>query len=250
MFGALAKSWYAKVKGIDPKDIFVVSVMPCTAKKYEASRDADNEIVDIDVAITTRELSRMIAKAGLDFVNLPDEEFDDPMAESTGAAVIFGATGGVMEAALRTACEWVTGSTLKELDFEDVRGTEGIKRKTYKVGDLEVKVAVCSGLANAKKVLDAVKSGEENYHFIEVMACPGGCVNGGGQPLHSGNIRNFTDLKALRAAALYNADLNKPIRKSHESLSIKKLYADLFEKPGSHEAHRLLHTHYKQKPRF
>lgn len=250
MFGALSKSWYANKMGIDPKDMIVVSVMPCTAKKFEVTRDGEKEIQDVDISITTRELARMIKKAGYDFVNLPEEDFDDPMGESTGAAVIFGTTGGVMEAALRTAVEWVTGNTLEDVKFEDVRGTDGIKRQTYQVGDLTVKVAVCSGLSNAKKVLDAVKNGEEEFHFIEIMACPGGCINGGGQPLHPASVRNFTDLKSLRSAALYKADENKTIRKSHENPQIKALYEEFFEKPGSHVAHSLLHTHYKEKSRF
>ncbi len=250
MFGAIAKTWYAKKQGIDPKDIFVVSIMPCTAKKFEVTRDGDKEIPDVDVSLTTRELGRMIDKAGLNFKELPDEDFDAPLGVSTGAAVIFGATGGVMEAALRTACEWITGETLDDVEFTDVRGPEGFKRKTYKVGDLEVKVAVCSGLANAKKVLDAVKSGEEEFHFIEIMACPGGCINGGGQPLHPAHVRNFVDLKGLRTNALYEADRDKEVRKSHENPVLQEIYKTYLEKYGSHEAHRILHTSYVPRDRF
>lgn len=250
MFGALAKSWYAQRQGINPKDMVVVAVMPCTAKKFEITRDGDKEIMDVDISITTRELARMIEQAGLNFDSLPDENFDDPLGTSTGAAVIFGVTGGVMEAALRTASEWVAGEPLEEVEFADVRGQVGIKRKTYKIGDLEVKVAICSGLANAKKLLDAIKSGEEEYHFIEIMGCPGGCINGGGQPLQPAHIRNFVDLRGLRGAALYHADRDKQVRKSHENPVIKQIYAEFLEKPGSPAAHRLFHTSYTPKERF
>ncbi len=253
MFGALAKTWYAEKNGIDPKNIVSVSVMPCTAKKFEIDRDDQQAagVPDVDISLTTRELARMIQRAGLDFVNLPDEDFDDPMGESTGAAVIFGATGGVMEAALRTAVETITGEELKTVEFTEVRGTEGIKEATYNVGGLEVNVAVASGTANAKKVLEMVKSGEKNYTFIEVMCCPGGCVNGGGQPQQPASVRNFVDLKALRAKALYDNDANKPVRKSHENPSLKKIYEEYFDgKPGSHKAHEVLHTTYVARNRF
>ena len=252
MFGAIAKSWYAEKLGIDPKDMFVVGVMPCTAKKFEVGRDKENAkgISDVDVALTTREISRMIDRAGIRFTELPDEKFDDPFAEATGAAVIFGATGGVMEAALRTAVETITGEELKQLDFIDVRGTQGIKEATYKVGDLEVHVAVASGLQNAAKVLESVKSGEKNYHFIEIMGCPGGCVNGGGQPVQPASVRNFVDLKAVRAAALYEADQEMPLRKSHESPVMKMLYSEYLGKPGSPKSHELLHTHYRKRTKF
>lgn len=249
MFGAVVKSYYAEKKGIDPKNIVSVSVMPCTAKKFELGRDdqaANDGLADVDYALTTRELGRMINEAGIDFVNLPDEPYDDPMGESTGAAVIFGATGGVMEAALRTAVEWITGKELGKdlLEFKDVRGTDGVKEASYKVGDLEVSVAVANGLANARKVLEMVKSGEKNYTFIEIMACPGGCVNGGGQPQVASGIRNFIDVREVRAKGLYDLDAARPLRRSHENPSIVKLYDEYLEKYGSHKAHHLLHTSY------
>jgi NADP-reducing hydrogenase subunit HndD len=252
MFGAIAKSWYAQKMGIDKKDVFVASVMPCTAKKFEVGRDTEDQygVADVDVALTTREISRMINRAGIHFTELPDEQFDDPLNESTGAAVIFGTTGGVMEAALRTAVEELTGEDLQNVDYEDVRGTLGIKETTYHVAGMDVNVAVASGLQNAARLLDAVKSGEKSYHFIEIMGCPGGCINGGGQPVQPASVRNFVDLKAVRAAALYEADRNMPLRKSHESPLMKKLYAEYLTKPGSHKAHELLHTHYKKRARF
>ena len=209
MFGAIAKSYYAEKAGIDPKDIVMVSVMPCTAKKFEIRRDdqAANGVPDVDFAITTRELARMIKRANIDFVALPKEGvFDDPLGQSTGAGVIFGATGGVMEAALRTAVEKLTGKELENLEFTEIRGTDGIKEATYNVAGMDVNICVCSGTANANKVLNMVKSGEKNYHFIEVMCCPGGCVNGGAQPRQPAEIRNFVDIKALRAKALYDLD--------------------------------------------
>ena len=188
----------------------------------------------------------MISEAGIDFVNLPDEPYDDPLGESTGAAVIFGATGGVMEAALRTAVEWITGQELGKdlLEFKDVRGIEGVKEASYKVGDLEVSVAVASGLANARKVLEMVKSGEKNYTFIEIMACPGGCVNGGGQPIVPSNVKNFVNVREVRAKGLYDLDEARPLRRSHENPSIKKIYDEYFESYGSHRAHEVLHTSY------
>ncbi|MGO5051137.1 NADH-dependent [FeFe] hydrogenase, group A6 [Lachnospiraceae bacterium LCP25S3_G4] len=249
MFGALTKTYYAEKMGIDPKDIVCVSVMPCTAKKFEVGRDDQSAagVPDVDIAITTRELGRLIKKCGIDFDSLPDEGFDDPMGESTGAAVIFGATGGVMEAALRTAVEVLTGEELANLDFTDVRGTAGVKEAAYTVAGLEIKVAIASGLNNAASLLQKVKSGEANYHFIEIMGCPGGCVNGGGQPQVSGDVRNFTDVRALRAKVLYDNDANKPIRKSHENPAVKKLYDEYLEKPGSHKAHNILHTTYVKR---
>lgn len=190
MFGATLKTYFAEKMGIDPKKIVSVSVMPCTAKKFEIGRDDEDAagVPDVDIAITTRELARMIKKVGLMFNELPDEQFDNPMGESTGAAVIFGATGGVMEAALRTAVETLTGEELKNVEFQEVRGTEGIKEATYNVAGMDINVAVASGLGNARKLLDKVKSGEANYHFIEIMGCPGGCVNGGGQPQVRGSV--------------------------------------------------------------
>lgn len=251
MFGAITKTYYAEKMGIDPKDIFVVGIMPCTAKKFEVGRDdmcaAGEGIHDVDVALTTRELARMIDRANIDFTRLPDEEFDAPLGLSTGAATIFGTTGGVMEAALRTAAEWVTGEELKEVDFTDVRGLEGVKKATYKLGDLELKVAVASSLKNAKAVLEAVKAGEE-IHFIEIMGCPGGCINGGGQPIQPATVRNFVDLVEKRAAALYTDDAKDVIRKSHENPDIKKLYEEFLGEPGSHKAHEILHTSYVARP--
>ena len=252
MFGALTKTWYAKRMGLDPKDIFVVGIMPCTAKKFEVAREdeAAAGVPDVDVALTTRELARMIDRAGINFAELPDEEFDDPMGVTTGAAAIFGATGGAMEAALRTAAEWITGSDAAPVDFVEVRGVEGVKEATYQVGDLTLNVAVASGLANAKRVLDSIKSGEKTYHFIEVMGCPGGCVNGGGQPVQPARIRNWVDLKSLRAAALYEEDKNLPIRKSHENPVLKQIYKEFLKTPGSHVAHQVLHTSYRKLDRF
>ena len=198
MFGAVIKTYYAEKNNLDPKDIVVVSIMPCTAKKFEIGRDHQDAagVPDVDIALTTRELSRMIKRAGIIFEQLPDEEFDNPLGESTGAGAIFGATGGVMEAALRTAVEKLTGEELKNLDFTEVRGTAGIKEATYNVAGMDINVAVASGLANARELLEKVKSGEKNYHFIEIMACPGGCVNGGGQPTQPASVRNFVDLRA------------------------------------------------------
>ncbi len=245
MFGAVIKTWYAEVNGIDPKNIVSVSVMPCTAKKFEVERDdqAAAGLPDVDISITTRELARMIEKASIKFTKLPDEEFDNPLGESTGAGVIFGATGGVMEAALRTAVETITGKELNDVNFTAVRGTAPIKVATLNVGGMDVKVGVASGMGAAHALLNRVKAGEE-FHFIEIMGCPGGCVNGGGQPHQPASVRSFEDLKALRAAALYNDDSSKGIRKSHENPMIKKIYAEYFEKPGSHKAHEILHTSY------
>ena len=252
MEGAMIKSYWAKKEGIDPKDIRVVSVMPCTAKKFEAKRPelGHDGMQDVDEVITTRELARMIKEAGIDFVNLPDEDFDPVLGESTGAAVIFGVTGGVMEAALRTVYEKVTGETLENVDFTAVRGIEGVKEATVKVGDLDVNVAVAHGTANAAKLLDSIRSGEKTYHFIEVMGCPGGCVTGGGQPIVSAQKRMECDPKQLRAAALYKEDANKPERKSHENASIMAVYRDFLGEPNSHLAHELLHTHYTKRPKY
>ena len=245
MFGAVIKTWYAEVNGIDPKNIVSVSVMPCTAKKFEVGRDDQSAagVPDVDISITTRELARMIEKASIKFTKLPDEQFDNPLGESTGASVIFGATGGVMEAALRTAVETITGKELDDVNFAAVRGTAPIKEATLNVGGMDVKVAVASGASAAHALLTRVKNGEQ-FHFIEIMGCPGGCVNGGGQPHQPASVRSFEDLKAIRAAALYNDDASKGIRKSHENPMIKKIYAEYFEKPGSHKAHEILHTSY------
>ncbi len=254
MFGSVAKTYYAEKMGIDPKDIYVVSVMPCTAKKFEAERvdhTAVKGLPDIDASITVRELARMIKKAGINFNNIPDAEFDAPFGLGSGAGTIFGATGGVMEAALRTAYEVVTNKELPDFDaFKDVRGVEGVKEATYNLDGAEIRVAVCSGLANAKTVLDMVKSGEKKYDFIEVMACPGGCVNGGGQPIVPAAVKNFTDVRAARAAGLYNDDKNLKVRKSHENADVKAVYDEFFGKPGSHKAHEILHTGYTQRAKY
>jgi len=253
MQGAIIKSWYAKEIGVDPKNIFVVGIMPCTAKKFENKRDDQNAVdglPDVDVSLTTRELARMIDSAGIYFRHLPEEEYDNPLGESTGAAVIFGATGGVMEAALRTAAETITGKELQSVDFTDVRGTQGIKEAEYDLAGLKVKVAVASGTKNAKILMDKVRSGEADYTFIEIMGCPGGCVNGGGQPVQHAVARNFIDLRAKRAQSLYEADRSMPLRKSHESPAIKKIYAEFLGEPGSHLAHELLHTSYVPRPKY
>lgn len=249
MFGAMLKTYFAEKEGIDPAKIVSASVMPCTAKKFEIGREDQNAagVPDVDIAITTRELARLIRRCGISFTDLPDEKFDDPMGESTGAAVIFGATGGVMEAALRTAVETLTGEELAKLDFTDVRGTEGVKEASYNVAGMDIRVAVASGLANARTLLNKVKSGEVQYHFIEIMGCPGGCVNGGGQPQVSGEVRNFTDVRAIRAGVLYRNDEAKAIRKSHENPAIKKLYEEYLGEPGSHKAHEYLHTTYVKR---
>ncbi len=249
MFGATIKTYYAEKMGIAPKDIFVVAIMPCTAKKFEIGRPDQSAagVPDVDVSLTVRELGRMIERVGIDFKSLPDEEFDSPLGISTGAAVIFGATGGVMEAALRTAVETLTGEELETVDFTEVRGTEDIKEATYHVSGMDIKVAVVSGLKNAKKLLTKVKNGEADYHFIEIMGCPGGCVNGGGMPQVPASIRNFTDIRALRAKVLYDLDSNMPIRKSHENPAVKELYDTYFGKPGSHKAHEILHTSYVKR---
>lgn len=252
MSGAIIKTWYAEKMGIDPKDIVVVGIMPCTAKKFETKRDdqAASGYPDVDYSLTTRELGRMIESAGIYFKHLPDEEFDNPLGDSTGAAVIFGATGGVMEAALRTAVEKLSGEELKSLDFTEVRGTDGIKEASYTVNGMEVKVCVVSGLANANTIMEKVKNGTADYHFIEIMGCPGGCVNGGGQPIQHAVVHNFVDLKARRAAALYEADKDMPLRKSHESEAVKRLYDEFLGEPGSHKAHEVLHTSYVARPKY
>ena len=249
MSGAIIKTWYAEKMGIDPKDIVVVGIMPCTAKKFETKRDdqAASGYPDVDYSLTTRELGRMIESAGIYFKHLPDEEFDNPLGDSTGAAVIFGATGGVMEAALRTAVEKLSGEELKSLDFTEVRGTDGIKEASYTVNGMEIKVCVVSGLANANTIMEKVKNGTADYHFIEIMGCPGGCVNGGGQPIQHAVVRNFVDLRARRAAALYEADKDMPLRKSHESEAVKRIYDEFLGEPGSHKAHEVLHTTYVKR---
>ncbi len=252
MFGAILKTYYADKMGIDPAKMFVVSVMPCVAKKFEAGRPEMevNKLRDVDAVISTRELAKMIKQSGILFNKLPDEKFDNPFEEASGAGVIFGATGGVMEAALRTVVEVLEGKSFDKLDYEAVRGTDGIKEATLTVAGTEVKVAVVSGLGNARKVLNDIRAGKANYHFIEVMACPGGCVTGGGQPIVDSAVRMDIDLKAKRAAGLYKEDASLPVRKSHENPDIKLLYSEFLEKPGSHKSHELLHTHYTARPKF
>lgn len=252
MLGAMVKSYYAEKNGLDPKDIFVVSVMPCTAKKFERVRDgqAGAGYEDVDAVLTTREFARMIKQANIDFVNLPDEDFDSILGESSGAGVIFGATGGVMEAAIRTVADVLTGEDLKEIDYTDVRGIKGIKEATVTVAGKELHVAVVSGTGNAEKLLSAIKAGEKSYDFIEIMACPGGCVNGGGQPIVPAEVKSVVDPRVERAKGLYSEDADKGNRKSHKNSEINKLYEEYLEKPGSHKAHELLHTFYAARPKF
>ena len=252
MEGAMIKSYYAEKAGVDPRDIVVVSVMPCTAKKFEVARPelGHDGLKDVDIVITTRELARMIKNAGINFTRLPDEDFDSLLGESTGAGVIFGATGGVMEAALRTAYEVVTGKTLENVEFDQVRGLEDIKEATIDLNGTPISVAVAHSTGAASKLLDMVKSGEKNYTFIEVMGCPGGCVNGGGQPIVSPEERVYNDPRVLRAKALYDEDEAKTIRKSHENPEIKKIYAEFLGEPNSHKAHELLHTTYTARSKY
>ena len=252
MAGAVLKTYYANKMGWDPKDVFVVAVMPCTAKKFEIGRDDQDAagVPDTDVAITTRELSRMIDRAGIKFTSLPDEEFDSPLGEDTGAAVIFGATGGVMEAALRTANDWLTGKDNTEIDYTACRGTMGLKEATVQINGSPVKVAVASGAAAAKVVMDKIKSGTSDWTFVEIMGCPGGCVNGGGQPIQPQRVRDTVDLKAIRAKALYDIDAASTLRKSHESPVIKTLYSEWFGSFGSEKAHHALHTSYVPRKKY
>jgi NADP-reducing hydrogenase subunit HndD len=252
MMGAVVKSYYAEKENIDPAKIFVVSVMPCTSKKFEATRPElrASGYPDVDVVLTTRELARMIKQAGIDFVRLPDESFDPVLGDSTGAGAIFGATGGVMEAALRTVSEIVTGKPLENLEIREIRGLDGVKEVEVPLGSITVRAAVAHGTANAKALLEKVKSGEKEYHFIEVMGCPGGCVNGGGQPIVHAQDRMDVDVPKLRASAIYDEDRSLPIRKSHENPSIKKIYAEYLGEPNSHRAHELLHTHYTARSKY
>ncbi|HAZ19514.1 MAG TPA: ferredoxin, partial [Clostridiales bacterium] len=237
---------------IDPKSIYTVSVMPCTAKKFESKRDelGREGMRDVDAVLTVRELARMIKTAGIDFTNLNDGSFDDMLGDSSGAGVIFGATGGVMEAALRTVYEVVTGKELENVNFEAVRGIEGVKEATIDLNGTKINVAIAHGTGNASKLLDSIQNGEKQYHFIEIMGCPGGCVTGGGQPIIASSQLMSIDPKVERAKALYLEDASNPIRKSHENPSVQKLYADFLGKPNSHKAHELLHTHYKPRPKY
>ena len=253
MFGSLVKTYYAEQAGIDPHDIFVVSIMPCTAKKYEVLREEQrlpNGCMPVDVSLTTRELGRMITQAGLLFDHLPDGSFDEMLGVSTGAAAIFGASGGVMEAALRTVVEQLTGDPMAPLEFTEVRGMQGVKEASYPLPGRTVRVCVASGLHNVKLVLDGVRDGSLHYDFIEFMACPGGCINGGGQPIQHADVRNFTDIKALRAAALYRQDEDMEYRRSHENPVVQTLYQVYLDGPGSHKAHSLLHCSYLKQKRY
>ena len=249
MAGAVIKTYYANKMGIDPKDIVSVSVMPCTAKKFEIGRpdQSASGYPDVDIALTTRELAKMIDRAGLKFTMLPDEEFDSPLGEDTGAAVLFGATGGVIEAALRTANDWLTGKDNLDVDFHAVRGTESIKEATVNINGADIKVAVASGAGAAQQVMEKIKNGEADWTFIEIMGCPGGCVNGGGQPIQPQYVRDTVDLKAVRAKALYDQDASMSIRKSHESPVVKALYSEWYDGFGGHKAHHDLHTTYVKR---
>ncbi len=252
MFGVLIKSYYAEKFEIDPSKIFVVSVMPCIAKKYERTREnmQGAGYDDVDAVLTTRELARMIKQAHIDFTTLEDSTFDDPMGEATGAAAIFGTTGGVMEAALRTVADKLTGEDLKEIDYKEARGEKGIKKATLNIAGKEVKIVVASGLANARKIMDEIQSGKADYQFVEIMACPGGCVMGGGQPIRTSKERAEIDIRAKRANALYTIDEKSTLRKSHENPVIQKIYKEYLEEPGSHKAHELLHTSYSKKDKY
>ncbi|MBQ7299718.1 MAG: (2Fe-2S)-binding protein [Clostridia bacterium] len=253
MTGAIIKTWYAEKEGIDPKDIYVVAVMPCTAKKYEIKREDQNAagVPDVDVSITTRELARMIKRQGLNFVNLPDEEFDNPLGEDTGAAVIFGTTGGVMEAALRTANDWLTGNDNTEITYEAVRGNKALKEATLEIAGMTIKVAVASGTKAANEVMEKIASGEADWTFVEIMGCPGGCVTGGGQPIHPQYVRDTVDIHGLRAKVLYDQDEAAVLRKSHESPVVKALYEEYYKDGyGCHKAHHDLHTTYKAGKKF
>ena len=252
MFGAILKSYYAEKEGIDPRKIYVVSVMPCIAKKFERQRkEMKNDGLDnVDNVITTRELARMIKQANIEFTKLEDTNFDSPMGEATGAGAIFGTTGGVMEAALRTAQDTLTGKDLEKINFEMVRGGDGIKRATVNINGKDIKVVAASGLANAQIIMNEIKEGKADYQFVEIMACPGGCVMGGGQPIKSSKERTEKDIRKLRADCLYSIDEKSIIRKSHENPVVKKIYKDYLGKPGSHKAHQLLHTHYEKREKY
>ena len=244
MLGSLIKTYYAKKENIDPQNIYVVSVMPCIAKKYERQRKelSNNGLFDVDCVITTRELARIIKYANIRFDNLENSEFDNPLGISTGAASIFGTTGGVMEAALRTTQDILTGKDLNKIEFEQVRGNKGIKKATVCINNKNIKVAVVNGLGNAQRIMEEIKSGEADYQFIEIMACPGGCIMGGGQPIKNSKILSEVNVKKLRADSIYSIDKNAKIRKSHENPTVKKVYEEFLEKPGSYRAEKLLHT--------
>ena len=248
MFSAVAKNIYTKELGIDRKDLVVVSVMPCLAKKYEADREefSKDGNYDTDIVITTRELARLIKYANINFHSLEDEDFDKPLGESTGAGVIFGRTGGVIEAALRTAADWYTGESLEKIDYKEVRGLEGVRSADVKVGDLDLKIGIAHGLGEARKLLNEIRAGKSQYHAIEIMACKGGCIGGGGQPYHHGD----TEILKKRISVINSEDTSKTLRKSHENPYIKRLYEAYFDKPMSHNAHELLHTRYFEKSKI
>jgi NADP-reducing hydrogenase subunit HndD len=254
MFGAVLKTYYAKKMNIDPAKMVVVSIMPCTAKKFEAGRPELSAAgyPDVDYVLTTRELAQMIDEAGIDFVNLEDSTFDDPIGEASGAGVIFGATGGVMEAALRTVADILSGESLpvEKIEYTEVRGVEGIKEAQIEVGGKVIRACVAHGLGNAREVLDRIRAGEAEYDFIEIMACPGGCVNGGGQIIQPSEVRSWIDLIVERTKAIYAEDRSMPIRKSHENPYIKKLYDEYYGEPGSEKAHHDLHTTYQQRANY
>ncbi len=247
MEGAVLKTYFAEKSGLDPNDIFVVSIMPCTVKKFESSRPelAEEQMPDVDAVLTTRELVRLFKMAGIDFNDLAEEQFDNPLGESTGAAAIFGASGGVMEAALRTAYFKITGTDLEKLEFQDIRGSEGIKETSINIKGSELNFAVVNGIGNVGKVLDEIEKGESKYDFIEVMACPGGCINGGGQPIHQDQEK-----VRKRVEVLYKIDKTASSRKSHENKSVKKIYDDFFGEPNSHKAHEILHTSYVNRKKI
>ena len=252
MFGAVCKTYYAEKLGVDPQNIVVVSVMPCTAKKFEKGRPDQSAagVPDIDITLTTRELAKLIKNQGVIFEELEDGQFDAPLGISTGAGLIFGATGGVMEAALRTVADVLEGKDLKKIDYTAVRGTEGIKEASVKIAGKTVKVAVASGLANAKILMDKIRNGEADYQFIEIMSCPGGCVNGGGQPIKSAYVRNNNDIRAIRAGSIYAADKAMKYRKSHDNPAIKELYETYLGEPNGHKAHKILHTSYIKRNNY
>lgn len=249
MFGAMVKSYYAKKYNVDPSKICMVSVMPCIAKKYECQREEMEVegIRDVDYVITTRELSRMIKQANIEFTELQNDKFDEPMGEATGAGAIFGTTGGVMEAALRTAADVLKNKDLPKFEYEAVRGGKERKEAVIEIAGKKVKAVVVSGLSNARKIMDEIKEGKADYQFVEIMACPGGCIMGGGQPIKSSKTRSEIDVRKLRADALYSIDEKSVIRKSHENPVIKQMYEDFLQKPGSEVSHKYLHTHYSKK---
>ena len=248
IFGTIAKTYLAEKLNINPDKIVVVSVMPCIAKKYEIVRPelTHEGSKNVDLVITTREFADMITEAGIEFKNLPDEDFDHPLGESTGASVIFGTTGGVIEATLRTSYEWLTGETLDEVEFHGVRGLDGLKECTVNINGEDIKIGVAHGLGNARKLLESIQSGESHYHAIEIMACPGGCIDGGGQPYHFGDI----DIVKKRMEAIYTEDRGKAIRKSHENPAVVKMYEEFMGEIGGEKAHHLLHTHYTPREKI